>query len=369
MPETPSAESATRTTDAPEDRTTTDPKTGDPNRGAPTGSPPINGVATGDAATDASTIRAGLLAMVDPALLTVSLLVISDHRSDTPTAYDVPISLELAAQLLEQVTQTATAAADAELRPVHPGYTPGPAQWVYTPIPDGPLTGLEPVVLTTTHRQYERGTEFGRRSLLALRVADQRGRDVARVYQGFSPEKALEHSKRIMAFWNGEQFASLDAQPLVIDRSLRLFVFGGMAVMKSNSAYEALFGPLPDLRVQAAVTYSATLGKLKIVGGDELQTACESDINMMRKLLSIQQKMDQPGYPQALDMPSVLEFLARNPHIDVPIDSSGDGPALVFQPQAQHRWALLKLLDDDYLRSDLTNINYEANSKTEIHLG
>ncbi len=360
MPETPSAESATRTTDAPADRTTTD-----TNIGGPT----IDDAAPGNTTTEVSTIRAGLLSLSDPAVLTVSLLLISDHRSDMPTAYDVPISLELAAQLLEQVTQTATAAADAELRAVHPGYTPGPAQWVYTPIPDGPLTGLEPVVLTTTHRQYERGTEFGRRSLLALRVADRRGRDIARVYQGFSPEKALEHSKRIMAFWNGEQFASLDAQPLVIDRSLRLFAFDGMAVMKSNSAYEALFGPLPDLRVQAAVTYSATLGKLQIVGGDELQTACESDINMMRKLLSIQQKMDQPGYPQALDMPSVLEFLARNPHIDVPIDSSGDSPALVFQPQAQHRWALLKLLDDDYLRSDLTNINYEANSKTEIHLG
>ncbi len=314
-------------------------------------------------------IRAHLQTVLDPAGLTVSLLLISDHRTATPTVYDVPISAELAGQLLEQVSETARAAADAELRPVHPGFAPGPAQWVHGPIPDGPLIALEPMVLTATHRQYERGTEFSRRSLLALRVTDRAGAAIARVYQGFSPEKALEHSKRILAFWNGDQFASLEAQPLVIDRNLRLFVFGSAVVMKSNSAYEALFGPLPDLRVQASETYSATLGQLQIVGGDELQAACESDINMMRKLLSIQQKLDQPGYPQALDMPSVVAFLGRNPHIDVPIDTRGGGPALVFQPQAQHRWALLKLLDDDYLRSDLTNINYEANSKTEVHIG
>ncbi|QNK80736.1 hypothetical protein [Nakamurella sp. PAMC28650] len=87
---------------------------------------------------------------------------------------------------------------------------------------------------------------------------------------------------------------------------------------------------------------------------------------MMRKLSSIGHKMAQPGYPAALDMPSVLSFLARNPHIDVPVDTSGVTPALVFSAQAQHRWALLKLLDDDFLRSDLTNINYEANSKSEV---
>ena len=76
--------------------------------------------------------------------------------------------------------------------------------------------------------------------------------------------------------------------------------------------------------------------------------------------------MEQPGYPDAVDMPSVVAFLERNPHVDVPLETSGGSPALVFRPQVQQRWALLKLLDDDFLRSDLTNINYEANSKTEL---
>lgn len=311
-------------------------------------------------------VRALLAALVDPGPLTVAMLLISDHRSPSPAVFDVPISRDLAAQLLGQVAETASGAVDSELRPVEPGFTPAAQQWVYAQITDGPLVDLDVAATASSHLQYDRDTEFGRRSLLVLRVRSGNGRELARMYQGFSPEKSLRPSKKILAFWNGERFTSLEAEPLVIDRSLRLFSFGGTVVMKNNSAYESLFGALPDLRVQAAATFSATFGTLDIVGADELRSACESDINMMRKLLSIAHKMKQPGYPAALDMPSVLEFLARNPHIDVPIDESGATPALVFSPQAQHRWALLKLLDDDYLRSDLTNINYEANSKIEV---
>jgi hypothetical protein len=316
--------------------------------------------------TTESDVRARLSALIDPSVLSLDLLLVNAHRSDSPTVFDVPISAELAGQLLAQVCETAAGALDAEFRPVEPGFTPGPAQWVHARMEDGPLVDLESLVLAPTHQQYDRSTEFGRRSLLVLRVRSSGGSDLGRLYQGFSPERALAHSKRILAFWKDDQFTSLDAEPLVIDRALRLFALHDAAVMKSNSAYESLFGPLPGLKIQAAATFAATFGRLDILGADELQAACESDINMMRKLTSIAHKMDQPGYPAALDMPSVLTFLSRNPHIDVPVDTSGDTPALVFSSQPQHRWALLKLLDDDFLRSDLTNINYEANSKSEV---
>ncbi len=315
--------------------------------------------------TDAS-VRTLLRAVTDPAALTVALIMISDHRSAFPILYDVPISSPLAGQLLDQVAESASAAVAAELRRAHPGFTPSPHQWVYTQITDGPLAELDRSVLTPSHEQYERGTEFGRRNVLALRITGPDGGHLARVYQGFSPEKSLSRTTRILGFWTGEQFGTVDDQPLVIDRNLRLFVFGDLIVLKNNSAYEALFGALPDLRELAAATFAATLGTLRIVGGDELQAACGSDINMMRKLLSIRHKMARPGYADALTMPNLLTFLQRSPHIDLQIDRSGDAPALVYQGDAQHRWALLKLLDDDFLRSDLTDINYEANSKSEV---
>jgi hypothetical protein len=35
----------------------------------------------------------------------------------------------------------------------------------------------------------------------------------------------------------------------------------------------------------------------------------------------------------------------------------------VFRNDPQHRFKILKLLDDDHLRSELTTLEYEANSK------
>ncbi len=332
----------------------------------PSTPPPVPAAHPPGALTTEQLVRRSLRGLAGRAGLSLSLLMVTDHRTPTPTVFDVPVSAELAGQLLDQVTETAAAAAEAELRVLEAGFAPGPAQWVYGPVPDGSLAELDALVLRSTHRQYDRGAEFGPRNLLALRVSAPDGSDIARIYQGFSPDRTLTRGKRILAVWNGEQFGSLDDQPLVIDRTLRLFAFDGTMVAKTNNAYEALFGPLPDLRKKAAATFDTTLGKLPIVGAEELRTACESDINMMRKLVSIQHRMDQPGYPDSVDLPGVLAFLERNPHIAVPVDTSGGAPALVFQPQAQQRWTLLKLLDDDFLRSDLTNINYEANSKSEL---
>lgn len=297
--------------------------------------------------------------------LFVSLLIVAEHRTAAPTVFDIPISADLAGQLRTICTETISAAADSELRPTQPGFRPASQQWLWTPRPDGLLADLDARVCGLPALPYERGRRFGRGNLLVLRLRRLDGSDAARLYQGFSPEKALQRGK-VVSWWTGERFDSTDAEPLVIDRSLRLLVLDDVVVMQSAGAYEALLGPLPDLRHEASATYQATLGKLEIVNGDELEQACASDLNMMRKLMSIKSKLGRPGYVTSIEMPRIAAFLEAHPTVDVELDRSGPEPRLVHGTGPQRRWALLKLLDDDYLRSDLTNINYEANSKIEI---
>ena len=114
-------------------------------------------------------------------------------------------------------------------------------------------------------------------------------------------------------------------------------------VMKSNSAYEALFGPLPDLRVQAAATFTATLGKLDIVGGDRaagrLRVGHQHDAQVAEhrstrwSSLDIRRRWTCPACWPSL--PAIRTSTCRSTR-------TGDAPALVFQPRAQHRWALLE---------------------------
>ena len=315
---------------------------------------------------DVDGLRKLLLRLTPTSTLRVSMLMVTNATTD-PAAFEVPLSAELAAELVGECAQTALVASDAELRPADPGLTAGAQQWLYSAVRADSLLGtVDSLVTRQTAAQYDRSVQFGRKSLLVLRIRDADGTDLGRLYQAFSPEKALQRSK-VWALWSGDRFVRLTEEPLVIDRALRLIVVGTTVVMQSTAAYQSMFGALPELRAQAAKTYRASIGTLEIVNGDKLARACETDVNMMRKLVSIQAKLDRPGYADAVTMPAIVGFLKRHPTIGVPVqDPDGPAPKLVFSPDAQHRWAILKLLDDDFLRSELTEITYEANSKTQI---
>lgn len=317
------------------------------------------------ASVDPEELRRQLLRLTPRTMLQLSMLMIVNAQSD-PDVYEVPISTELANDLTDQCVDSAKAAAEAELRVADPGLRAGPQQWLYSPvIAGGRLAVIDAAVTRPSHPQYDRSVEFGRKSLLVLRLRAD-GQELGRLYQSFSPEKSLQRSK-FWAMWSGEQFVRLTEEPLVIDRALRLIVVGSTVVMQSAAVFQAMFGALPELKAQAVKTYAASIGKLDIVDGDKLAKACETDVNMMHKLVSIQAKLDRPGYADAVTMPALVAFLRRHPRIGVPVlDADGPAPKLVFTANAQHRWAILKLLDDDFLRSELTDITYEANSKTQL---
>ncbi len=202
----------------------------------------------------ADSLRRALIGLTPTLLLRLSLLMVTDVHAE-PVVHEVPISSALAAELLAQCAESATAAAGAELRPAEPGLSPSPQQWLYSPIPPGSvLAAVDALVLRPSHPQYDSTVEFGRKSLLILQIRDSDGRRLGRLYQSFSPEKALQRRK-VWALWSGERFDTLSEEPLVIDRALRLIVVDGPAgetvVMQSASAYQSVFGALPELRKQA----------------------------------------------------------------------------------------------------------------------
>ena len=63
-------------------------------------------------------------------------------------------------------------------------------------------------------------------------------------------------------------------------------------------------------------------------------------------------------------MLKIVEFAEDHPECGVEIAGTGDSAQLVFHNDPQRRFKILKLLDDDYLHSELTALEYEANSKS-----
>jgi len=52
-------------------------------------------------------------------------------------------------------------------------------------------------------------------------------------------------------------------------------------------------------------------------------------------------------------------------NLNIPTRDEGGTKHLVFESTPEQRWRILKLIDDDYLRSAMTSHRYEVNSKTD----
>ena len=86
---------------------------------------------------------------------------------------------------------------------------------------------------------------------------------------------------------------------------------------------------------------------------------------MMNKMASIARSLDDdPQYAKAMTMPKLLGFIDANPGCGVDVVGAGAARKLAYNNAPQKRFKILNLLNDDFLRSQLTQREYEATGKT-----
>jgi hypothetical protein len=158
-----------------------------------------------------------------------------------------------------------------------------------------------------------------------------------------------------------------DPNLLTLVRDVTAILFDNYIFFSKRSEFQRLFGLLEELQKQAATTFSHITEGLKIDGLDEMRVAVISDVHMLGKMASIQRMIDEyPKYKQAMTMARLLPFIRGHPKCGVDLSSDGDDAHLVFRNDSQHRFKILRLLDDDHLKSELTDFVYEANSKSSL---
>lgn len=175
----------------------------------------------------------------------------------------------------------------------------------------------------------------------------------------------LKTNKVIGLFRSGPLYDRLDPSNLLLLRSdFDVVVVGGYAFFRKKQTFEQAFGFLDQLKAESLGTFNAVTSNLRIKGFEELQKACTSQPQMMAKMSSIKRSLDaDPQYAAAMTMPKLLEYIRGHDHVDIDIEGSGNDAKLVFDPTPRRRFQILKLLDDDFLHSVLTDRDYEAGSK------
>lgn len=165
----------------------------------------------------------------------------------------------------------------------------------------------------------------------------------------------------------GGSYSKLEpADVLLLRPEFDVVVIDGFAFFTKKPTFERAFGFLEQLKKQSLATFTAVTSNLSIDGMDKLREACTSQPQMMAKMASIKRSMDaDPDYADAMTMPKLIAYIEKHPHVHIDIVGTGNNRQLVFDPRPTRRFQIVKLLDDDFLRSVLTEREYEAGSKTQ----
>jgi len=151
---------------------------------------------------------------------------------------------------------------------------------------------------------------------------------------------------------------------MIFDSTFDAIVSRPHVVMTNQRNFESALDFLELARRDADATLRTITAAVPIKNRDAFLAAASSDINMLSKVRSIAEKIERnPNYATAMTLERLKKFSKDHAGVHLDLEGSPGNEELVFHSDVQRRWRILKLLDDDYLHSDLTSVDYEVNSK------
>ena len=177
---------------------------------------------------------------------------------------------------------------------------------------------------------------------------------------------AVAIGKGIVATLAGNRYDLLDAPPLLFSATFDAIATTTEVLIFRQYQFEASFGFLEGVRAVAEETLRRGTRRLRIANFDELLAAVRDDRRMLAKLRSVKARLQDPAYLAALRMNRVVRLATTRPDLGIELIGPAGRERLVFRPDPRSRFTILKLFDDDYVRSLLTDLDYEANSKTRL---
>lgn len=179
-------------------------------------------------------------------------------------------------------------------------------------------------------------------------------------------EVVRKSSQTALVFRHGV-YDLVDDSQLVLHDRYEAAIVDGYVIGTNTLRFEQAFRFSDRIMDEATATLDTHLKNLRIANFDELRAACTSNVGMARKAASIGRKMTVKAYAKAMSMERILQFIDdHRDDVDVAVQEGPNGRELVHdQGSTSARWSILKVLDDDYLTSELTQSFYEAPSKAK----
>jgi hypothetical protein len=303
-----------------------------------------------------------------PPLATLGLAfsVVAPEATGTHHAYAINLSAAAAASLAEIAENTRTRLRKATPISYGPAVLIPPSHVMHVSQGSAAvLSAIQTAVNTADVDAFDPRADYAKNvSMVAARFSTPDA-DAATFYRVADPLLQFTKNKIYSLVRRDGQYDRLEPADVLLMRSeFDVVVIAGHAFFFLKPTFERAFGFLDELKKASAATFDSVTSGLRITGLAELRAACTSQPQMMAKMASIRRSMDEdPGYAAAMAMPKLLAYIEANPAVNIEITGTGRNRSIVFSPTPATRFQIVKLLDDDYLRSVLTDRDYEAGSK------
>lgn len=179
-------------------------------------------------------------------------------------------------------------------------------------------------------------------------------------FRSFTAAAELKRKRGAALVSRHGTFTVVEESIFVFDDQIDCFVFGDYLYVVRKRDFRRIFDQLAAVLRRAKRAARDLHGKVPIANFVAFEQACASDSRLADKILAVRQRdyFDQLSY--AMLEPVIAEF-----SLNIPMTEVDGETQLVFRTEPDQRFRILKLVDDDYLRSSMTDHRYEVNSKTD----
>lgn len=178
-------------------------------------------------------------------------------------------------------------------------------------------------------------------------------------FRAFSAAAELRRKAGTALVSRDGTFYKVEEDIFVFDERVDCFVFADYLYVIRKHEYRRIFDQLDQVRRAAKRAAAELHARVPIANFDEFASACAAQAGMADKIIAATKRDYFDSLTVDLLKPVITEF-----GLDIPVTTSDGHEQLVFQTDPEHRWRIVKLVDDDYLKSSMTNHRYEVNSKT-----
>jgi hypothetical protein len=249
------------------------------------------------------------------------------------------------------------------LKKLDPLYKPDPGEveWERTQEIDPLLYAIGKLENLSAVAPFDQSDEQYKQRLLywAVALTASDGRRVF-FFRSFTAAAELKRKRGAALVSQNGSFTRVESAIFLFDDDIDCFVYGDYTYVVRKRDFRRIFDQMAAVLRRAKAAARDLHGKVPIANFNDFENACGSDSRLADKVLAVRGR----DYFDDLSF-SMLEPVIEEFDLDVPTQTVGDEPQLVFRTEPDQRFRILKLVDDDFLRSTMTNHRYEVNSKSD----